>query len=146
MKPSHLLAAMLLLFYVHASAQDILPAKRIDLMMEVAPNDVSLTSTDTTFSSTTSVITKVIIVLQDTANLSKIHVKLGSTSGANNLLAKDFIYTTPGTYSDGTSYARSGNVLYLNLGTRLGLQNCFAEIKLEDTFGRITAPVNLSGN
>jgi hypothetical protein len=142
----YLLVAFMLTLFFQAKSQNILPAERMDLIMEVAPNDSTVSANDTTFSSNTQVVTKVIIILQDTVHLSKIHVKLGSSNNSFNLLNKYFSFDALGDFSDGTNYTRVGSIVYLNLGTRLGLQNCFAEIKLEDTIGRFTEPVNLSGN
>lgn len=142
----NLLLALTLTLFLQVKSQDILPAERMDMIMEVAANDTTIAANDTTFSSNTSIVTKVIVALQDTVHLSKIHVKLGTTNNSSNLLNKYFSFGTSGNYPDGTSYIRVGNVVYLNLGTRMGLQNCYAEIKLEDTLGRFTDPVNLSGN
>jgi hypothetical protein len=73
-------------------------------------------------------------------------VKFGLSSSNYNLLNKTFMFDVSGTLSDGTSYSRVGNVVYLTLGTYVGLQNGFAEVKLEDTYARLTDPVVVSGN
>ena len=146
MKRFSILTVLLLIFSLQSKSQDILPAERMDLLLEVAPGDNSMSANDTTFLSTTNVISKVVLALQDTVHLSKIHVKLGSTPNSQNLLSKYFVFDATGTLSDGTSYTRDGNVVYLNLGSRTGIQNYYAEIKLEDTYGRFTDPVQLSGN
>jgi hypothetical protein len=140
-----LLAFLLTLFY-QVKSQNILSAERMDMILEAAPNDNSLSSNDTTFATNTHVVSKLIIVLQDTVHLSKIHVKLGTTNNNYNLLNKYFSFDVNGTLADGTSYQRLGNVVYLTLGTYTGLQNAFAEVKLEDTYARFTEPETLSGN
>jgi hypothetical protein len=128
------------------NAQVILPADRIDMILEASPSSTTIPSSDSTFSANTPVTTKLIIVLQDTVHLSKIYVKFGLSSSNYNLLNKTFMFDVSGTLSDGTSYSRVGNVVYLTLGTYVGLQNGFAEVKLEDTYARLTDPVVVSGN
>ncbi len=147
MKTKTILLILLFSFaLLKTKAQNILPAQRIDMLLEATTTTTQTPSNDSTFASNAQVATKLIIVLQDTVHLSKIHVKVGTTATNYNLITKQFTFGTTGTFADGTSYTRTGNVVYLTLGTYLGLQNAFAEIKLEDTFARFTDPVTVSGN
>jgi hypothetical protein len=143
---TNLLIIALLATALTTKAQNILPAQRVDMMLEATTSTTATPSNDSTFASNAMVATKIMIVLQDTVHLAKIHVKLGTTATNYNLITKQFIYATTGIFTDGTSYTRNGFVVTLNLGSYLGLQNAYAEIKLEDTYARFTDPVNVSGN
>lgn len=146
MNRNNLLLAFMLTLFFQVKSQIILPANRIDMILEASPSSTTIPSSDSTFSANTPVTTKLVIVLQDTVHLSKIYVKFGSSSSNYNLLNKTFMFDVSGTLSDGTSYNRIGNVVYLTLGTYVGLQNGFAEVKLEDAYARLTDPVVVSGN
>jgi len=80
-----------------------------------------------------------VIEVSDTTNISKIHVKIGSTEGANDLFSQTFNYDVSDSLSLPASmtYKREGKVIYLGVGNYTGLNHFFGEAKLEDNAGII---------
>jgi hypothetical protein len=76
------------------------------------------------------------IILQDTNQISKINIKLGTTSGGIELLNQSFIYDQTN-LGAGLSYERKGNYVKLGLGnydnTTYALY--YAEVEIEDASG-----------
>ncbi len=56
------------------------------------------------------------ILNADTAGISELEVKLGTTEGGTELLSKTFNWTSEGNYSDGTSFFHEGQVQRCGLG------------------------------
>jgi hypothetical protein len=123
------------------SAQSLLPPSRMEVYMIVAPDDTTNLFGDTTFAVHTKLKGKMVVNLRDTLNISKIHVKLGTTNGGSQLLNRVFVYDLRGNFNDGTSYMRNKKTLYLGLGNFVGLTNYYGEVTLEDIDGDLTTPV-----
>lgn len=77
------------------------------------------------------------MLLADTNTVSKIHVKLGTTSGSNNLMEHTYTYDNhnPG---GSLTYSRDGKMLKLGMGTFLNSGVFYCEIKLEDSVGNFS--------
>jgi hypothetical protein len=130
--------------FINLKGQSIDPPVSLDIVMQVVSNDNTMLPGDSLFKSTTNLIGKAIVVVNDTIGLNKLHLKLGTTDGSGNLLTKTFNYAQQGNFPDGTSYTRNKNIIYLNLGNYTGLNFYFGEVTLEDTQGALTQPKKYS--
>lgn len=79
------------------------------------------------------------VLLVDTNNLSKIHVKLGTTLGGNELLENTYTYDL--TSAGSLSYFRDRELMTLGMGNHLNSGIFYCEIKLEDNAGHFSTPV-----
>ncbi len=69
------------------------------------------------------------VLVSDTTSISNLHVLLKrSANEQSSLLSKNFTYDAFGTFSDGTSYARNGYEIILNLGNFQGTIYPYAEL------------------
>jgi len=127
-------------------AQTVLPPSRMEVYMQQAGTDSVIVFGDTVFSSQAILMGTVFIKLQDTLNLSKIHVKLGTTSGGSDLFSKDFSFDVSGNFSDSTSYTRNGLNVLLGIGQFIGLNSYYAEVRLEDTSQNLSDPIYYNQN
>lgn len=107
-------------------------AKRMEVYMKVAVGDTTNLFGDTLFHSHTRLNGSMIIVLNDTSDISTLHVKLGTSQGGSDLLQKDFQYDVSGVFTDGTSYSRDYKTIRLGLGEFTGLNHYYAELQMED--------------
>jgi hypothetical protein len=80
------------------------------------------------------------ILLVDTANLSKIHVKLGTTLGGDDLFTNTYTYDS--TPAGSLTYFRDRALMTLGMGTHLNSGIFYCEIKLEDSMGNFSALIN----
>lgn len=96
---------------------------------------------DTVISSSESVKGTMVIEVDDVSTISKIQVKMGSTDGGNEFFSETFDFDATENLPSGISYKREGKVIYLGIGTFTGLNHFFAEAKLEDAQGALSAPV-----
>lgn len=69
------------------------------------------------------------VVLSDTNNITSFSVKLGTTSGGNDILDKTFSFSEEGQFQDGTSYTRDGNYVRLFLGKYATLPAYHAQVR-----------------
>lgn len=99
----------------------------------------SMNFSDSVISSSQPLEGKMVIEVSDTTTISKIHVKMGTTDGGNDLFSQTYIFDVTDSLSlpSGTSYLREGKVIYLGIGSYTGLNHFFAEAKLEDSLGTI---------
>ena len=123
-----------------------LSPERMEVFMELNESNTSGTVNDTLFASNAQVKGRMVIVLQDSTDISKIYVKLGNTTGASNLLSKIFNFDQAGNFTDGTSYKREGLIIYIGLGNFTGLNVYYGEAKLEDANGVSGTPVTYNNN
>ena len=77
------------------------------------------------------------VLLLDTTEVSKIHVKAGRTQGGADLFNGSFDYdnTTPG---NGLSYSRNKKHIVLGIGNFTNLRNIYTEVSIENTNGATT--------
>lgn len=77
------------------------------------------------------------MLLADTNTVTKIHVKLGTSIGSNNLVENIYTYDniTPG---GNLTYSREGKMLKLGMGSFLNSGVFYCEIKLEDSVGNFS--------
>jgi hypothetical protein len=123
---------LLVLSGINSFAQTTSPAKSLLVIMKVNPGDTTMSPGDTAFKSNTVLNAKAIVLLNDTNNVYKIHLKIGTTDSTGDLLTKTFIYGQQGIFSDGTSYSRVGKALYFGLGNFTGINRYFGDVKLEN--------------
>ena len=69
------------------------------------------------------------VVLSDTNNIASFSVKLGTTSGGNDILDKTFSFLEEGEFEDGTSYTRDGNYVRIFLGKYATLPAYHAQVR-----------------
>ena len=81
-----------------------------------------------------------VITLMDTANISKIHVKTGTSEGASNILEYPFSYDVYSGYPQNLSFSREGNKVTLHLG-EFSANIYFHELMIEYTYGAFSQPV-----
>ena len=80
------------------------------------------------------------ITLQETTNISKIHVKVGTLDGTSDKLEYSFIYDNYSGYPPNLSYSRNGNIVSLQIGEySAGIY--YYELILEYTSGTFSQPV-----
>lgn len=127
------------------SAQSIPAPTSMEVYMQKAESDTTNLYADTLFQANTKQFGKMVIVLADTFNINKIYVKIKSSSNSSgDLFNKAFTYTQSGVFSDGTSFERVLNVLYIGLGNFTGLNSFYGEAKLESSTGYQTLPATYS--
>lgn len=68
------------------------------------------------------------INLSSVVNMGKIAVKVGLVEGSSDLFYKEFEFDTPGTFADGTSYSRSGNIVTIGIGSFSGYGKYYTEV------------------
>ena len=80
------------------------------------------------------------ITLQETTNISKIHVKVGTLDGISDKLEYSFIYDNYSGYPPNLAYSRNGNIVSLQIGEySAGIY--YYELMLEYTSGTFSQPV-----
>lgn len=67
--------------------------------------------------------------------MDRIAVMVGLTEGGSDLFYKEFDFDTPGTFADGTSYSRSGNMVTISLGGFSGYGAYYTEVVAIQTNG-----------
>lgn len=109
----------------------------LNVYMEIIGGSTSFS--DSVVSSSQPLHGTMVIEVTDTTNISKIHVKMGTSDGANDLFSQLFIFDVTDSLSlpTGTTYLREGKVIYLGIGNYTGLNHFFGEAKLEDNAGLI---------
>lgn len=103
----------------------------------------STSFSDSVISSSQPLHGTMVIEVTDTTTISKIHVKMGSSDGGNDLFSQTFIFDVSDSLSlpAGTSYLREGKVIYLGIGDYTGLNHFFGEAKLEDNVGAFSPAI-----
>jgi len=81
------------------------------------------------------------IQLFEVTGIESIRVKLGTSSGASDLLNKTFDFDVSGNVGGGCSYSRTDYVITLGLGDYSGLISYFSEVILERTDHSLTDAV-----
>ncbi len=79
------------------------------------------------------------VTVSDTSDLSHIHVKVGTTEGANDILQYSFAFDVTTGLPAGLSYFRVQNVIYLGLLKTYQADSYYYEIQLEDSSGNLSA-------
>lgn len=97
------------------------------------PNMNTLSGTDTSY------FHKIELTLLDTVNISKIGVKIGSSSGLGDVEDYNFTFDIDTFLPTGYAYYRDGNEVHLTLNEHL-TGNFYFEVKLIDTNGISTIP------
>ncbi|MDQ3191757.1 MAG: hypothetical protein M3Q58_09195 [Bacteroidota bacterium] len=102
--------------------------------IQMIPNTLQENSLDTIYNIECS------LILQDTINISKIHIKVGTSNGASDMLDYAFLYDINAGYPGNQSYYRNLNEVILGLGQfPSGLY--FYETKLQYTSGTFSQPL-----
>ena len=81
----------------------------------------------------------------DTAGVSQLEIKLGTTQGEGDLLSKTFNWSQEGTFSDGTSYYHEKQVQRCNLGQYRHNGTYYATLKVKKN-GAWSSPVSFQTN
>jgi len=82
-------------------------------------------------SDSTAIQVTMTVQLFETTGIESIHVKLGTSSGASDLLDKTFSFDVSGSVGNNCTYSRSDYTVTLGLGTFNGLTSYFSEVTLE---------------
>ena len=112
----------------------------------VIPDEVLDTLTDpmNLLSPTDQLNLSVSMLLADTNTVAKIHVKLGTSLGGNNLLENTYTYdVAPG---GNLTYFREGVMMNLGMGAHLNSEVFYCEIKLEDSTGNLSEIIRTQSN
>jgi hypothetical protein len=126
----------------YSKAQTIPSPVFMEVYMQKSKLDTTNLYKDTLFQINTQVIGKMVVKLADTINVQKIHVLIKSSQSSQTaLFSKTFLYDQQGTFTDSTSYNRKAKILYFNIGTFIGLNSFYGEVKLESPSGYQTAPL-----
>lgn len=92
-------------------------------------HSITVNGSDTVISINSFKEPQMFVVLTDTNNITGFTVKLGTTSGGNDIIEKTFTYATEGEFLDGTSYIRDGVYIRLYLGKYATLGNYYAQVQ-----------------
>ena len=111
----------------------------------ITTSQISQDSTTNNFQTHTSKLL-VVVNLATISNLDKIHVKVGSTSGANDIAQYTFQFDINQNLPIDYSYYRKGLRLELYMGKYSNLNSFNIEVKLEDVNGNLSTPVYYSKN
>ena len=85
------------------------------------------------------------VVLASTDSIYQVHVKLGSTLHGTQFLSSSFDYGIDGTFGN-TTYAQTGNMIVLGLGTHIGMIHYYAEVQIEKSDHTLEDAVLFSNN
>src|SRR5688500_351274 len=140
------LSTILCIGWSYSKAQTVLPPSRMEVYTHRSNIDSIIVFNDTLFSSQSILIATVFLKLQDTLNLAKIHVKLGTTPGGSDIFSKDFLFDVEGSFSDNTSYWRGGLKILLGIGQFTGLNSYYSEVQLEDTSQNLSDAIHYNLN
>jgi hypothetical protein len=122
-------------------AQNIFAPTTLEAYMELDPTDTTNTFGDTVFSPHTRLIGKVTIVLQDTINIDKIHLKVGNQANASNWLNQSLDFDpAASTLPLDFIYKREGYIIYLTVGHFTGINHFHAKVELENAQHYKTPP------
>lgn len=69
-----------------------------------------------------------VVEVADTANITVLHVKLGTSGGGSQLALQDFAFDVNTGLPAGMSYRREGNAVYLTLGSFSGFNAAYATV------------------
>ncbi len=103
----------------------------LDTLMMNTPNMIMEFDDSEEFKFSTSVL------LLDTTEVSKIHVKAGRTQGGADLFNGSFDCDNA-TPSSGISYSRNKKHIVLGIGNFTNLRNIYTEVSIENTNGLVT--------
>lgn len=80
---------------------------------------------------------EVAVLLNDTTQIEKIHIKLGRTEGGNDIFEDYFVFdnNTPGGLK---TYLRNGKLVTLGLGSYTNLNTIYIQVYIESTIGSTT--------
>jgi hypothetical protein len=81
------------------------------------------------------------VSVSDTADIVRIHIKLGSSEGSGSLFTKTYEYNERGELQDGTFFIKEGNVLYFGVGNYTNISHFHAEAVIENTSGQQSSPL-----
>ena len=84
------------------------------------------------------------MLLADTNTVAKIHVKLGTTLGGNDLLENTYTYDA--TPTGNLTYFRESEMMTLGMGEHLNSGVFYCEIKLEDSAGNFSEIITTQSN
>ncbi len=114
--------------------QQTIPAEVMDTLQ-----DPSVLFTNSYFSVTA------FMTIFDTVNISKIHVKLGTSEGGNDLLESEFLFDNPD-QPNGLEFTREEYAVCLGLGVYLKQENYFFKVYLEDINGQLSETITYQTN
>lgn len=130
-----IIASVLFLFSDQVYAQNT-GVKRADLIFTASRLNSAPLPGDTAFRAFALLDGKAIIQLLDTTGITSIRVAITDTlSGAYTIFDKTFTYDVTGPFTDGTSFRRTGNKVYLELGTFRGMLKYNLEITIQPSTG-----------
>lgn len=151
MKKIIFITILLIVMAVNVNSQTISAPENVSLNLELTqakqiPNEVADTLMDPMSILTSSDTLNISVFLEtaDTVNLSKIHLKLATTDGGNDLL--DHVFDFDATPASGFFYERDGNLIKIGLGQYLYHRIYYCEIYFEDTFGNLSDVTKYQAN
>ena len=120
-----------------AAQSNFLPAQKVSLVMEVAPENppgiIAAISEDTDRSLDDVLFnTKVVINLFRTTGLAKVHLKMGSSPGRVDYGAQSF------TIGNAPELIVSGRTLFVDMGQVQGYPSIYVEAVLESETGQLS--------
>lgn len=119
-----------LFFHRQSSAQNTFPILSTSVQTTCVTNCIDVDSISYV-SDSTSIQVVMTIQLFEVTGISSIHIKLGTTSGAADLLNKTFVFDVSGNVGNGCTYSRTDYTITLGLGNYSGLTSYFSEVILE---------------
>jgi hypothetical protein len=141
-KSISLLAGLALFLCSQAQTNQI---KHMDISIESIHEDsIAINDMDTMPVMITHHKANMLVDLGDTINITSIEITLGTTEGSGNLITKSFDFGNEGTFTDGTSYNREGNLLNFGLGLYNPLSSYYGSVRLHLENGSYSSPLYFS--
>ncbi len=120
-----LLAGLCVSAYLHAQTINHMDV----FVQDYSEQNITINGNDTLISITSLKEPQMFLVLNDTNNISSFTVKLGTTTGGNEIIEKTFSFADEGQFPDGTSYTRDGLYVRLFLGKYTTLNTYYASVR-----------------
>lgn len=145
------LLILILISIFNIRAQTVLPPSdtyiNLELVSKVVVPDSLLNSffnPMNALSPTDTLLVSVTMIVPDTNVINKIHIKLGSTLGGNDLVDQQFIYDT--VLNSPQVYERESDMIKICFGEYLNSSLFYCEVKLEDHLGNFSTTTNCQSN
>ncbi|PCI95670.1 MAG: hypothetical protein COB15_11940 [Flavobacteriales bacterium] len=148
MKGKLILTSLIVLLVASVSvAQQLVKPESLDVHLELVSDSQNLGQLEeqegdplSQITATTTQKVKYVIGLLSELNISKIHAKMGTTDGGNEVF--EIVANFDGlNLPEGVTLTKTGNLVYLELGEYIGIQTFYAEVVLEDNAGGFTLPL-----
>lgn len=146
MKTSFSYLVLLVFLFVGSTtshAQNVNPVLAMDIASTSIANNASADGlpliTDSTVYSVSMNVS-----LYDTTNIQSIEVKVGTTAGGSDLFNHSYVYDVFGNLGNARTYSRNGFQVTLGLGSLIGIDSYFSEVRIQFMDGTYSDPISFN--